>query len=67
MELKDYQKYCINKVKVYLEHLAGFRAKYERILAIDPDMAGDFTRKAWDSFLRLVRCKLHDYFARPLI
>ena len=48
MELKDYQKHCINEVKVYLEHLAVFRVKYEKILAIDPDMAGDFTRKAWE-------------------
>ncbi len=48
MELKDYQKHCINEVKVYLEHLAEFRAKYEKILAIDSDMAGDFTRKAWE-------------------
>jgi type III restriction enzyme len=48
MELKDYQKYCINEVKVYLEHLAEFRAKYDKILAIEPDMAGDFTRKAWE-------------------
>jgi type III restriction enzyme len=48
MELKDYQKHCINEVKVYLEHLAGFRAKYEKALAIDPDMAFDFARKAWE-------------------
>jgi type III restriction enzyme len=48
MELKDYQKHCINEVKIYLEHLAGFRAKYEKALAIDPDMAFDFTRKAWE-------------------
>jgi type III restriction enzyme len=48
MELKDYQKQCINEVKVYLEHLAGFRTKYERALAIDPDMAFDFVRKAWE-------------------
>lgn len=48
MELKDYQNHCINEVKVYLDHLAEFRAKYEKILAIDPDMAGDFTRKAWE-------------------
>ncbi|MDG2991784.1 hypothetical protein L3556_12710 [Candidatus Synechococcus calcipolaris G9] len=48
MELKDYQKHCINEIKVYLEHLAEFRAKYEKILAIDPEMAGDFTRKAWE-------------------
>lgn len=48
MELKDYQKHCINEVKVYLEHLAEFRAKYEKMLAIDPDMTGDFTRKAWE-------------------
>jgi hypothetical protein len=46
MELKDYQKHCIDEVKVYLEHLAEFRAKYEKILAIAPDMAGNFTRKA---------------------
>ncbi len=48
MELKDYQKYCINEVKVYLEHLAGFRAKYEKALAADPDTAFDFTRKTWE-------------------
>lgn len=48
MELKDYQKHCINEVKVYLEHLVEFRAKYEKILAIVPGMAGDFTRKAWE-------------------
>jgi hypothetical protein len=47
MELKDYQKHCINEVKVYLEHLVESRAKYEKILAIDPDMTGDFMRKAW--------------------
>lgn len=48
MELKDYQKHCINEVKIYLEHLAEFRAKYKKILAIDAEMAGDFTRKAWE-------------------
>jgi type III restriction enzyme len=48
MELKDYQKYCINEVKVYLEHLADFRAKYEKVRAIEPELAGDFTRKAWE-------------------
>ncbi|HEY9628141.1 MAG TPA: hypothetical protein V6C84_12650 [Coleofasciculaceae cyanobacterium] len=48
MQLKDYQKHYINEVKVYLEHLAGFCAKYEKALAIDPDMAFDFTRKAWE-------------------
>lgn len=51
MELKDYQKHCINEVKVYLQHLADLKAKQEKMLAIDPDMAelvGDFTRKAWE-------------------
>jgi len=48
MELKDYQKHRINEVKVYLEQLAEFRAKYDKILAVDPDMACDFTRKAWE-------------------
>lgn len=51
MELKDYQRYCINEVKVYLEYLAAFKAKYDKIRASDPDladMAGDFTRRAWE-------------------
>ncbi len=48
MELKDYQKHCINEVKVYLEHLAEFKAKYDKAVAIDPDIAFDFTRKAWE-------------------
>lgn len=48
MELKDYQKHCINEVKVYLEHLAEFKAKYDKAVAIDLDIAFDFTRKAWE-------------------
>ena len=50
MELKDYQKHCINEVKVYLQHLADLKAKRDRLLADDPEMAemlGDFTENAW--------------------
>lgn len=51
MELKDYQKHCVNEVKVYLEALAALKVKQDKMLALDPDMAeivGDFARKAWE-------------------
>lgn len=48
MELKEYQKHCINEVKVYLEHLAEFRTKYEKALTIDLDIAFDFARRTWE-------------------
>lgn len=48
MELKDYQKHCINEIKVYLEHLAEFRTKCEKFVAIDPDMVFDFPRRTWE-------------------
>lgn len=51
MELKEYQKHCINEVKVYLEALAALKVKQDKMLALGPDMAeivGDFARKAWE-------------------
>ena len=48
MELKDYQKHCINEVKVYLELLTKSKAKYDRDIAEDPDDAFNFPRRAWE-------------------
>ncbi|WP_219898531.1 DEAD/DEAH box helicase family protein [Phormidesmis priestleyi] len=48
MELKDYQKHCINEVKVYLERLAKSKAKYDRDVAEDPDDAFNFPQQAWE-------------------
>ncbi|MEW6109749.1 MAG: DEAD/DEAH box helicase family protein [Nitrospirota bacterium] len=48
MELKEYQKKTLDQVKIYLESLAGFKGKYEKAIAVDPDLAIDFPFKAWE-------------------
>ncbi len=48
MELKEYQKKTLEQVKIYLESLAEFKGKYEKAIAVDPDLAIDFPFKAWE-------------------
>lgn len=48
MELKDYQKNTLNKVKLYAEHLFTEKEKFERFREIDAEYDSDFTKKAWE-------------------
>ncbi len=48
MELKEYQKKTLDQVKIYLDSLAEYRGKYEKAIAVDPDLAIDFPFKAWE-------------------
>ncbi|MEW6739867.1 MAG: DEAD/DEAH box helicase [Nitrospirota bacterium] len=48
MELKEYQKKTLDLVKSYLDSLAEYRGKYEKLIADDPDLAIDFPFKAWE-------------------
>ncbi|MBD2085145.1 DEAD/DEAH box helicase family protein [Coleofasciculus sp. FACHB-542] len=51
MELKDYQQRCLLDVKVYLEALADWKARYDKLAATDQELASavDFPRKAWEA------------------
>ena len=48
MELKEYQQRALAQVKAYLEALNRWRAKNEKAIAVDPDLAQDVPLKAWD-------------------
>lgn len=48
MELKEYQKKTLDQIKTYLDSLAEYRRKYEKAIAVDPDLAIDFPFKAWE-------------------
>jgi len=48
MELKEYQKKTLDQVKIYLDSLAEYKGKYEKAIAVDPDLAIDFPFKAWE-------------------
>lgn len=48
MELKEYQKKTLEQVKTYLEALSEYKGKYEKAIAVDPDLAIDFPFKAWE-------------------
>ncbi|MDP2682084.1 MAG: DEAD/DEAH box helicase family protein [Deltaproteobacteria bacterium] len=48
MELKDYQKKTLEQVKHYLGALSAFKAKNDKAVEIDPDLAIDFPLKAWE-------------------
>jgi type III restriction enzyme len=48
MELKEYQKKTLEQVKIYLDSLAEYKGKYEKAIAVDPDLAIDFPFKAWE-------------------
>ncbi len=47
MELKEYQKKTLEQVKHYLEILAEFKAKNERLIKEDPELSINFPLKAW--------------------
>jgi type III restriction enzyme len=47
MELKEYQKETLERVKSYLEALTTFKAVHEQGIAINPDLSIDFPAKAW--------------------
>lgn len=48
MELKEYQKKTLEQVKHYLESLAEFKTKNDRLIKEDPDLSIDFPLKAWE-------------------
>jgi type III restriction enzyme len=48
MELKEYQKKTLDQVKIYLNSLTEYKDKYEKAIAVDPDLAIDFPFKAWE-------------------
>ncbi len=48
MELKEYQKKALEQVKRYLEALADFKAKNERLIKQDPEISINFPQKAWE-------------------
>jgi type III restriction enzyme len=48
MELKEYQQSALKQVKAYLEALDKWRAKNEKAIAVDPELAQDVPRKAWE-------------------
>lgn len=48
MELKEYQKKTLEQVRRYLEVLAEFRSKNERLIKEDPDLSINFPLKAWE-------------------
>jgi len=52
VELKEYQKKTLEQVKIYLESLAEYKGKYEKAIAVDPDLAIDFPFKAWEKVVR---------------
>jgi type III restriction enzyme len=47
MELKEYQKKTLEQVKHYLEILAVFKEKNEKLIDEDPDLSINFPLKAW--------------------
>jgi len=52
MELKEYQNKTLDQVKIYLDSLAEFKVKHEKLIADDPDYAIDFPFKAWEKVVR---------------
>ena len=51
MELKEYQKKTLKQVKHYLEALALFKEKNEKVIEFDPDLSINFPLKAWEKVL----------------
>jgi len=47
MELKEYKKKTLEQVKHYLEILAVFKEKNEKLIDEDPDLSINFPLKAW--------------------
>ncbi|MFT4202694.1 MAG: DEAD/DEAH box helicase family protein [Chitinophagaceae bacterium] len=50
MKLKNYQDKVLKELKEYLSELSDFKAKYEKVLEFDADMAKDynFPKRAWE-------------------
>ena len=48
MELKLYQQETVKKVKHYLESLAKFKEKNDKIINLDPELSINFPLKAWE-------------------
>ena len=51
MKLKHYQEKVLKELKEYLSSLSTFKAKYEKALQFDADMAKDynFPKRAWEN------------------
>jgi len=62
MEVKDYQRKCLNQIKYYLETLAVYKKKYDGYIKDDPDMQYnyDFPKITWD------KCNIKDYKDEPV-
>jgi len=50
MKLKKYQQKVLARLNDYLTHLTEFKTKYDKFLAIEPEMVSgyDFPQKAWE-------------------
>lgn len=48
MELKEYQKKTVEKVKLYLESLTEFKEKNDKLIKSDPELSINFPLKAWE-------------------
>ncbi|MBE4910182.1 DEAD/DEAH box helicase family protein [Bacillus luteolus] len=48
MELKDFQKYSLRQVNIYLDKLLEKKAKFDEQILIDKDFEFDFPKKAWE-------------------
>jgi type III restriction enzyme len=66
MELKEYQKKTLDQVKIYLDSLAEYRGKYEKAIAVDPDLAIDFPFKAWEKVVRTFYYSSKNGLGEPL-
>jgi type III restriction enzyme len=53
MRLKHYQEKVIKALKDYLSELSEFKAKYQKALTFDVDMASDynFPKRAWGKYV----------------
>lgn len=48
MELKEYQKRCLEQVKIYLEELQRLKLKNDKAVKLDPELAFNYPEKAWE-------------------
>ncbi len=51
MELKEYQKKVVNRLSEYLQALSTEKNRYERLNAVEPDLAAEFNypKRAWET------------------
>jgi type III restriction enzyme len=68
MELREYQKKVVNKLSDYLVALGKQKERYEKLLHVDPELAGDFhyPKKAWEEIGRTTYKPARDGLNNPL-